>query len=126
MSSECASGIREPLRTVLKHRYEGFGEAGCPAAIVTDDIRRDKNMLTGLMLEVFPLTTLGDAPTLLCQDPIHRCACTCLCCSDQAIPPSAFTAIETCYHPLCTLLQSLADTESDEAKTPSRLHRSHL
>ena len=73
LGSEKHSYIMREIDFICEARYKAFGEAGCPIAFVTDNIRRDKKALVAFLRRKFPgaMAQPGSAPAL-CQDIIHR------------------------------------------------------
>jgi hypothetical protein len=65
--------IREEIHGILAIRRSAYGEGGCPAAMFTDNIRRDRAMLLSELKVMFPAAmATKHTETLLCQDVIHR------------------------------------------------------
>lgn len=61
------------VERVLAARKEAYGDIGCPAAMVTDNVWRDHSAVAALVRRVFP-TVWADATKrpVICQDIIHR------------------------------------------------------
>jgi hypothetical protein len=71
LAAEDHRSILAAVRTVCLERRRVFGELGCPIAIFTDNVRRDKKGLIELLTDIFPLA-MQRCPALVVQDVIHR------------------------------------------------------
>jgi hypothetical protein len=73
LDAESHKYISVEIESVLKVRHSAFGEGGCPVALVTDNILRDKCMMTRLLTQYFPAAmSRTETQPVLCQDIIHR------------------------------------------------------
>ena len=72
MHSENHAAISSAIGAILDARRSAFGEAGCPVALVTDNIRRDHEMAMKLLREKFPYAMTRPDAAFVCQDIIHR------------------------------------------------------